>query len=117
MSSHDAVLHARRNCLDMESIVEGLVTTGCLGVDSNRSTPEANGCNRRKRGVQDEPLGRVDTSGSLATGPPGRRRPATKFNAPDVLQTDRARAKTRKLDTTRPRNRFLPGADSQLCHR
>jgi hypothetical protein len=46
MSSHDAVLHARRNCLDMESIVEGLVTTGCFGVDSNRSTPEANGCNR-----------------------------------------------------------------------
>ena len=40
-----------------------------------------------------------------------------KFNAPVVLQTDRARAKTRKQDTTRPRNRFLPDADSQLCHR
>ena len=66
---------------------------------------------------QGEPLGRVDSSGSLATGQPDRRRPAKKFNAPVVLQTDRARAKTRKQDTTRPRNRFLAGADSQLCHR
>jgi hypothetical protein len=41
----------------------------------------------------------------------------TKFNVPVVLQTDRARAKTRKQDTTRPRNRFLAGADSQLCRR
>ena len=66
---------------------------------------------------QGEPLGPVDSSASLATGQPGRRRPATKSNAPVVLQTDRARAKTRTEDTTRPRNRFLPGADSQLCHR
>ena len=42
---------------------------------------------------------------------------AVNFNAPVVLRTDRARAKTRKQDTTRPRNRFLLGADSQLCHR
>jgi hypothetical protein len=36
---------------------------------------------------QGEPLGRVDSSGSLS---PDRRRPATKFNAPVVLQTDHA---------------------------
>jgi hypothetical protein len=51
--------------------------------------------------------------GSMVIGQAGSASPTAKFNAPVVLQIDRARAKTRKQDTTRPRNRSLPGADSQ----
>ena len=95
--------------------LEGLIEWNSVAPSSSRERLQS-GANAAFS--QGEPLlGRVDSSGSLATGPRGRRRPATKFNAPVVLQTDRVRAKTRKPDTTRPRNRCLAGADSQLCHR
>jgi hypothetical protein len=94
--------------------LEGLIEWNSMAPSSSRERLQS-GANAAFS--QGEPLGRIDTSGSLATGQTGRRRPATKFNAPVVLQTDRARAKTRKQDTTRRRNRFLPGEGSQLCHR
>lgn len=50
---------------------------------------------------------------SMMIGQAGSALPAAKSNAPVGLQIDRARAKTRKQDTTRPRNRSLPGADNQ----
>src|SRR6202022_1244811 len=80
---------------------------------------QGNGCNpaQTRRSARVSRCWVGSTQASLATGQRGRRRPATKFNAPVVLQTDRVRAKTRKPDTTLPRNRFLAGADSQLCHR
>src|SRR6266850_4859745 len=91
--------------------LEGLIEWNSVAPSSSRERLQS-GANAAFS--QGEPLlGRVDSSGSLATGPRGRRRPATKFNAPVVLQTDRVRAKTRKPDTTLPRNRFLAGADSQ----
>jgi hypothetical protein len=79
--------------------VEGLIEWNSVAPSSSRERLQS-GANAAFS--QGEPLmGRVDSSGSLATGPRGRRRPATKFNAPVVLQTDRVRAKTRKPDTTR----------------
>jgi cytochrome c556 len=53
-------------------------------------------------------------SGSLATGQPGRCRPARKFNASVVLQTDRARAKTRKQDTITKRQDAMKGQGRSL---
>ena len=94
--------------------LEGLIEWNSVAPSSSRERLQS-GANAAFG--QGEPLGRVNSSGSLATGQPRRRRPATKFNAPVVLQTDRVRAKTRKPDTTRRRNRFLAGEDSQLCHR
>jgi len=55
--------------------LEGLIEWKLCG-----SSSQGNGCNPAQNAAfsQGEPLlGRVDSSGSLATGPRGRRRPAT----------------------------------------
>src|SRR5713101_6767992 len=91
-----------RSGVDSANSSEGLIEWNSMAPSSSRERLQAGANAAFSPG---EPLDRVDSSGSLATGQPGRRRPATKFNVPVVLQTDRARAKTRKQDTTRPRMR------------
>src|ERR1700738_4712732 len=86
--------------------LEGLIEWNSVAPSSSRERLQSGANAAFSQGV----LGRVGPSGSLATGPRARGRPATKFNAPVVLQTDRVRAKNRKPDTTRPRNRCLAGA-------
>jgi hypothetical protein len=60
--------------------LEGLIEWNSVAPSSSRERLQSG---ENAAFSQGEPLlGRVDSSGSLATGPRGRRRPATKFNAP-----------------------------------
>src|SRR5258708_38420238 len=74
-----------RSGVDSANSLEGLIDWNSMAPSSSRERLQSGANAAFSPG---EPLGRVASSGSLATGQPGRRRPATKFNAPVVLQSN-----------------------------
>src|SRR6266568_2699355 len=66
-----------RSGVDSANSSEGLIEWNSMAPSSSRERLQSGANAAFSPG---EPLDRVDSSGSLATGQPGRRRPATKFN-------------------------------------